>query len=174
MDERAAIASAPPEWDWAEAFTYCLRICRQILGDTAEAEDAAQEAVIRAWRNRGRCLAPEAPHAWWAAIARREALRRRLQAAPHRETLLPDADLDFAVRPDIDGVVERIDLEQAVGRLTLEDRSLLVLRYGADLTQPAVAAALDLPEGTVKVKLHRLRRRLRVALGIDYGLRSRR
>jgi RNA polymerase sigma-70 factor, ECF subfamily len=45
----------------------------------------------------------------------------------------------------------------ALAELGPDDRSLLKMRYGEDLTQPAVADALGLPEGTVKVRLHRLR-----------------
>jgi RNA polymerase sigma-70 factor (ECF subfamily) len=41
---------------------------------------------------------------------------------------------------------------------------LLLLRYGEDLTQPELARRLDLPEGTVKVRLHRIRKRFAEAL----------
>lgn len=53
---------------------------------------------------------------------------------------------------------------QAIGRLAPDDRTLLLLRYGEDLSQPEVARRLDLPEGTVKVRLHRVRQQLRKAL----------
>lgn len=49
--------------------------------------------------------------------------------------------------------------------LSPEDRRLLQLRYVADLTQSAVAEQLGMPEGTTKVRLHRLRKRLRHRLG---------
>jgi len=58
----------------------------------------------------------------------------------------------------------RVDLRRALDGLPPEDRALLALRYGEDLTQPRVAEILDLPEGTVKVRLSRLRTRLRGAL----------
>jgi RNA polymerase sigma-70 factor (ECF subfamily) len=45
--------------------------------------------------------------------------------------------------------------------LTLEERRLIDLRYKDDLAQPAIARVLGVPEGTVKVRLHRLRQRLR-------------
>jgi len=57
------------------------------------------------------------------------------------------------------------DVRAAVAALDHADRVLLLLRYWADLTQPEVARATSLPEGTVKVRLHRARQRLRVALG---------
>jgi len=49
------------------------------------------------------------------------------------------------------------DLLSSLGE---RDRELLVLRYLEDQTQPQIAARLGMPEGTVKVRLHRLRRRL--------------
>ena len=61
-------------------------------------------------------------------------------------------------------VTERVDIDRVLEDLSTDDRRLLELRYTDDLTQPAVAVALGIPEGTVKVRLHRLRSRLRVAL----------
>ena len=56
------------------------------------------------------------------------------------------------------------DVRVAIRALEASDRLLLLLRYWGDLTQPEVARATALPEGTVKVRLHRARERLRVAL----------
>jgi RNA polymerase sigma factor (sigma-70 family) len=57
--------------------------------------------------------------------------------------------------------VERADLYAAIERLDDRDRQLLHLRYDEDLTQQAIARRLGLPDGTVKVRLHRLRHKLR-------------
>ena len=59
--------------------------------------------------------------------------------------------------------VERADLHAALGRLGERDRQLLELRYDEDLTQAAIASRLGIPEGTVKVRLHRARNKLRRA-----------
>lgn len=59
--------------------------------------------------------------------------------------------------------VERADLHAALRRLSDRDRRLLALRYEEDLTQAAIATRLGIPEGTVKVRLHRARNRLRQA-----------
>jgi RNA polymerase sigma factor (sigma-70 family) len=59
--------------------------------------------------------------------------------------------------------VELADLRAALGVLSDRDRELLELRYQDDLTQPAIARKLDIPEGTVKVRLHRARKKLRRA-----------
>ncbi|OJU84527.1 MAG: hypothetical protein BGO11_13195 [Solirubrobacterales bacterium 70-9] len=59
--------------------------------------------------------------------------------------------------------VDRADLQAALERLSERERSLLSLRYEEDLTQPAIAARLGIPEGTVKAQLHRARLKLRRA-----------
>ena len=58
----------------------------------------------------------------------------------------------------------RLTVEQALGTLAERDRRVLHLRYAEDLTQVEVARRMGLPEGTVKVRLHRARGRLRRAL----------
>lgn len=58
----------------------------------------------------------------------------------------------------------RLDVRSALRRLSTEDRVLLALRYDGDLTQEHVAKLMGMPEGTVKVRLHRLRARLSTQL----------
>jgi len=161
--------TAPPrpdrlEWDWAAVRTICLREARRVLGATADAEDAAQEAAMRAWRRRAACRTADRREAWLTTIARREALRictaRRpvpVEAPPERTGPAHDADAH-----------ERLDVRQALARLAPRDRSLLFARYWADLTQDQLAGALGLPEGTAKVRLHRARAQLRGLLS-DHG-----
>lgn len=59
--------------------------------------------------------------------------------------------------------VEHADLQAALRRLSQPDRRLLAMRYVEDLTQAAIASRLGIPEGTVKVRLHRARNKLRRA-----------
>lgn len=59
---------------------------------------------------------------------------------------------------------ERAGLHAAIKGLNERDRMILLLRYGEDLTQQAIARRLGLPDGTVKVRLHRLRHQLRKVL----------
>ncbi len=129
-----------------------------------EAEDAAQEAAIRAWRYHARCRDRTDPRAWVAAIARHEALRVSTTRQRRSEVLiseLPDHGDDCA---RLAGVEDRAAMLDALGVLRPADRALVWLRYGCDLTQPAIAHALGLPEGTVKIRLHRARARLRDAI----------
>jgi RNA polymerase sigma-70 factor (ECF subfamily) len=133
-----------------------------MLRSRAEAEDAVQEAFLRAWRNSHLCRTPDAPLAWLLQITRNEALRvlRKNAQRGGRD--------GFAGEPASDdpavALAERVDIRRVLAGLSHDDRRLLQLRYTDDMTQPGMAAALGIPEGTVKVRLHRLRSRLRVAL----------
>jgi RNA polymerase sigma-70 factor (ECF subfamily) len=96
-------------------------------------------------------------------ITRNEALRR---LARRKEMLLeePGEQLGGAWSADLERVPLRLDVQRAMAKLSDADRQLLDLRYQEDLTQEAVAERLRIPEGTVKVRLHRLRHRLRETL----------
>ncbi len=61
-------------------------------------------------------------------------------------------------------VVLAIDVRRALAELSEGDRRLLLARYWADMTQREVADLLGMPDGTAKVRLHRLRARLRPTL----------
>jgi RNA polymerase sigma-70 factor (ECF subfamily) len=90
-------------------------------------------------------------------IAHNEALRalgRRRDSEP-LEDVPALADWSSADRLD-----QRVSVRSALAELSAQDRALLHLRYEADLTQPSIARMMDIPEGTVKVRLHRLRARL--------------
>jgi RNA polymerase sigma-70 factor (ECF subfamily) len=114
--------------------------------------------VLRAWRSRGRAAAADRPAAFVTVVARNEALRRLAANGG-----LPPLDDLHEQRPSTDEAAAdlRVDVRRAVSRLTPEEQRLIALRYGADMTHAAIAAAVGMPEGTVKVRLHRARRSLR-------------
>lgn len=155
-------AERGPDWDWARVRALCLREARRVLGAAATADDAAQEAAIRAWRRRATCRTPADPDPWIAAIARREALRilsqRRDQpcAEPAEE-----AAGERRREPDLDGV---LDVRRALRTMDGQDRKLLVGHYWQDLPNSELAEQLGVAEVTVRVRLHRLRRQLRKTL----------
>src|SRR3954463_9015818 len=154
------LAAGPASWDWLRLRALCLREAQRVLGRGAAAEDAAQEAAIRAWRQRRHCLTPDRPEPWVTTIARREALRI---AAQPRETPYEDHDHE-PVPAREDEIEERVDVRRAMLGLSPDDRRLLHARYWQDLTQDHAAVVLNLPAGTVKVRLHRLRIRLHEVL----------
>lgn len=63
--------------------------------------------------------------------------------------------------------IERTSFAARLALLSDDERRILLLRYDADLTQPAIAAVLGIPEGTVKVRLHRARGKLRTLVERD-------
>jgi RNA polymerase sigma-70 factor (ECF subfamily) len=63
--------------------------------------------------------------------------------------------------------VELADLHAALAALSDRDRRLLEMRYEEDLTQATIAQRLGIPEGTVKVRLHRARNKLRQAYVVE-------
>jgi RNA polymerase sigma-70 factor (ECF subfamily) len=128
------------------------------VGHRADAEDVAQEALLRAWRHRARCNDPECPLPWVLRICRNEALRRLSQRSPE---LAPLEQAAAAGVDELEPVAARVDLRAALACVREDDRLLLWLRYGMDLTQEAVAERLGIAEGTAKVRLHRLREALR-------------
>ena len=152
------------DWDWTLARLRCVREARRLLGDQEDADEAVQEAMARAWRGRRSCRTPEAPLPWLLQITRNEAmrvLRRRTERRAREEELQEGCFVD---QPCGEEIHQKVDLQRAIGTLHHEERLLIGLRYVDDMTQPDVARTLDQPEGTVKVRLHRVRERLRAAL----------
>jgi RNA polymerase sigma-70 factor, ECF subfamily len=134
----------------------------RVLRDPEAADEAAQEAMTRAWRQRGSCHSPGAPGPWVAQIARNEALRlwQREQKMRARSGEVEVEDEPSAGEPLEDALIRRVSVSQALATLTDEERQLVSLRYESDLAHPAIAEVLGMPEGTVKVRLHRIRKRL--------------
>ena len=149
-------------WDWTQASAVCLAEAQRILGRSPVAEDAAQEAVIRAWRAHRACRTPERPAPWLITIARREAWRAVSQAPQEREHDL--TALVAAVRDEADPTGRHAELMDAIRRLARDDRALVLARYWEDLPDHELASRFGIAETTVRVRLHRIRTRLRQTL----------
>ena len=143
-----------------------FRTAYLITGDASEAEDAAQEAFVKAYRALGR-FRPGAPfRPWLLAVVANEARNRRkatsrrrglaLRAArenPTGDTSSPEAAAVAAER--------RVELLGALGTLREEDRLVIGYRYFLQLSEAETAAALGCARGTVKSRLSRALARLR-------------
>jgi RNA polymerase sigma-70 factor (ECF subfamily) len=155
----------PPEaWDWGQVLAFCHAVARRHTASPHEAEDAAQEAAARAWRHRAACRERSDPRPWVAAIARREALRISTSRRGKAEVRLGDVPEIADDCSQLSTADDRVMMQAALATLRPVDRRVLWLRYGEDLTQPAIAQTLAVPEGTVKIRLHRARARLRSAM----------
>lgn len=148
----------------------------RLLGDPTEAEDAAQETFLAAFRglHTFREGAPLAP--WLSRIAHNHCLRRLRKRAPPAASLeerpgegmesLADRVADPAPAPEtlLERMELRAELVAAIGTLPAHYRTAVTLRYLHNFSYAEVAEALDLPIGTVKTHLHRARGLLRERL----------
>jgi len=127
----------------------------------SEAEDIAQDALLRAWRRRSTLREADRRNQWLATIVRNEAFRQHARVRP--DPIATIEAYEGAEDAQVVATVERADLYAALKELNEKDRELLEMRYTEDLTQAAIACKLGIPEGTVKVRLHRARNKLRRA-----------
>ncbi len=130
------------------------RLAGIILGDQTEAEDATQDALVRAWQSAGTLRDPAGFQAWFDRILVnicRDRLRRR-----RRITFIPiDPEDDASDRRDpFCSVLDRDQVVRAMAHVSPDERLVLVLHYWADLTLDGVAERLGWPVGTVKSRLH--------------------
>jgi RNA polymerase sigma-70 factor (ECF subfamily) len=149
-------------WEWGEARRICLREAYHFAKNAAEADDIAQDALIRAWRYRGKLRDKARLKEWLTSIVRREAFREFERVRPDpigMQTI--ELTLDAVDDERVVETVERADIRAAIGRLSEREQQLLRLRYDEDLTESAISRRLSIPEGTVKVRLHRARHKLR-------------
>ncbi len=155
--------SSTESWDWDEVQRICLSFATRYAKNRTEAEDIAQDSMLRAWRRRATLRDGAARKSWLATIVRHEALREFARKRPS-----PTDTIEVAHGSDDERVlatVERADLHAALERLSKRDRQLVRLRYDEDMTQEAIARRLGIPLGTVKVRLHRVRAKLRREIG---------
>ena len=140
---------------------------RLILRDPERAKDAVQDAFVRAWRDLPTLRDPDRFDAWIHRITVRsclELLRRRRRRVIEVE-LTPSADVPVG---DIGAfVVDRDQVERALRRLDPDWRALVVVHYFLGLPVPEAAAALGIPLGTAKSRLHRSLAAMRLELQLD-------
>jgi RNA polymerase sigma-70 factor (ECF subfamily) len=141
-------------------------IATVILRDGDRAQDAVQEALVSAWKGLSALREPDAWDAWLHRLTvracfhqvRREKRRRlvEVRVLPDREP--PDPDDTPAA------LAERDRLEQALDRLPIDQRAVIVLHFHLGLPLTEVAQILDVPTGTAKSRLHRGLESMRAAM----------
>ncbi|MFN8110415.1 MAG: sigma-70 family RNA polymerase sigma factor [Thermoleophilia bacterium] len=137
--------------------------CRAVLGDTAAAEDATQEAFTRVWRMAHRFDPGRGSAAGWLLTVARNSARN---AARGRRPLegLPD---DLA-GPGIDeqAVSDRFWVQAAMAGLPEDERRMVELAYFRGLSHGQIAASTGVPLGTVKTRIRRALGRMADAGGV--------
>jgi RNA polymerase sigma-70 factor (ECF subfamily) len=146
-----------------------FRVAYLLTGHPADAEEAAQEGLVRAWAALGR-FRDDAPfRPWLLAIVGNEARNRR-RGRVRREGVA--ARMLSLVRPgheegpDLAVILAeaRSEVRGALAGLAPGEQAVVACRYLLDLSEAETAAALGIPAGTVKSRLHRGLARLRAAL----------
>ena len=151
---------------------HLFRACYRVLGRLHEAEDAAQESLVMAYRALGTYRGEGPLGAWLARIATRHAFRRLNQ---RRDTVSLDPIAPFA---DSRGTAldplgsalaqeRETQVRQAVAALPEPYREVVALRFFSDLSLNEIAVMTGRPLGTVKTHLHRGLGRLRQALAAE-------
>src|SRR5580765_583743 len=141
------------------------RICRTLLRDDAEAEDATQQVFLSAHRALLHGAAPREPAAWLATIARNECWAR-IRARMSTPLATPHGPADRALGPS-DEALQRAELEafwQALADLPRPQRNAFLLREIRGLSYDQLAEHLALSHASVRSLLARARQRLRLRL----------
>lgn len=183
LDERDLVARAK-EGD-ADAYaelvrmhqTIAFRTAWVITGSAAEAEDAAQEGALKAFRALGRFRTGEPFRPWLLTIVANEARNRRVAETRRERLALRVRDDERAVEerrpggavPSPEAALldseRRAQLLDAIAELPERHRLVVACRYLLELSEAETAATLRVRRGTVKSRLSRALERLRKELG---------
>jgi RNA polymerase sigma-70 factor (ECF subfamily) len=143
--------------------------CYRMLASFEEAEDAVQETFLRAWAA-CRSFDPSAGPSlatWLGTIGRNVAvdMLRARSVRPRLAAEADDRDERTGTTEDVDAALQRMVLIDALSRVSPEHRGVVLLAVVRDRPYADVAAALDIPVGTVKSRVHHALRGMRRSLG---------
>lgn len=146
------------------------RLAGYLLGDAAEAQDAVQDALIKAWRSWGSLRDPASFAPWFDRIVV-NVCRDRMRRGRKFQIVDLEAAYEVEAGDAFRSMFARDEIAAAVARLGPDQRIVIALRFWRDMTLEQVAVVLDVPLGTVKSRLHYALRALRADLGsaIDEG-----
>jgi len=139
-------------------------LCRRMIGDT-DADDAAQEVFVRAWRKIGLFRGDSAFGTWLYRLAVNVVLGRRTSIGSYRSRFSggDPTELPIAARRVTHEL--RLDLEAAVQKLPRGARDVFVLHDVEGYTHEEIGEMLEVTAGTSKSQLHRARMALREYIG---------
>jgi RNA polymerase sigma-70 factor, ECF subfamily len=140
-------------------------IARLILRQDDLAEDAVQEALVKAWVAIRGLRDPDRFDAWIHRLLVHSCYRAARLGGGRRRVEVRELPIDGSRVPDSQrSLAARDQLERGFARLSPDQRAVLVAHYYLDLSDAAAAEALDIPAGTLKSRLNRATVALRAAL----------
>ncbi|HEV3213589.1 MAG TPA: sigma-70 family RNA polymerase sigma factor [Acidimicrobiales bacterium] len=163
MTDVAVTAEVAALEGWLEeGYTTSFRTACLILGNRADAEEAVQEAYLRAWRFRDSLPTGVDGRRWLFRVVVNTCNSKLRKEIPHRDRRARDEALDTvaSVRDPMGDATVAHDVVAALQDLPIQLRVVVVLRYYADLSEREIATAIGRPAGTVKSRLHEARRLL--------------
>lgn len=137
-----------------------LRLAYSMLGDRAEAEDATQEAITKAWRSLTRLRDRNQARPWFLAIVANQC--RNVRRTRWFRTIRLPAFFQVGVAAPGEG--DRLDIEAALLRLPAGDRQVLFMRFYLDLPIEEIGVALGISAAAAKGRVYRACQRLRPGL----------
>lgn len=134
---------------------HAYRLAGLVLGDSRDAEDATQDALLRAWHARSSLRDQAGFQAWFERILVNVCRDRLRQRRRIRFLPLDPASVSTYARDPFAAVLDRDEMLGVLAVLDDDERLVVVLHYWSDLTLAAIAERLSWPVGTVKSRLHR-------------------
>lgn len=149
-----------------------FRVAWLVTRSAPDAEEAAQDGFVKAYRALDRFREGEPFRPWLLAIVGNEARNRRVAAGRREQLALragEERPVAVAAAAEAEALAagEREELLAAVGRLPERDRLVIGARYFLELNEAETAAALGIRKGTVKSRLSRALERLRKEVEVD-------
>lgn len=142
-------------------------VCRRIAGATRDADDAAQETMIRVVRHLDKFDGRSSFGTWVYRIATNTSLDelRKRRRRPHLQVMSDDRDATAEIADpmadrEVEATVDRSAIDEALATLPEDFRTPLVMRDVADLDYDEIAHTLGVPVGTVKSRIARGRRQM--------------
>jgi RNA polymerase sigma-70 factor (ECF subfamily) len=152
-----------------------FRLAYLLLGDPDDAEDAAQEAFLRAWKYLKRFDATRPLRPWLLSITANLARNRKRSAGRYFAALMRafrDEPATARIEEKSLQNMEAGELWHAVQNLNMAEQQIIYLRYFLDLSVNETAQALQVAEGTVKSRLSRALEKLRSIIQQDFPVLS--
>lgn len=142
-------------------------VAYRILEDWHAADDAVQDALVLAWRDLPGLREPDRFEPWIHRLLVRVCYRQARERRRDRARLVDIGEVDPAGADQTGEVVARDRIARAFHRLTIDQRTVLVLHHYLDRSLAEIADILSTPEGTVASRLHYATKALRAAIEAD-------